>query len=259
MRIITFNANGIRSAADKGFFEWLKLVDPDVVCIQETKVQHHILAQEPFFPEGYFCQYVDAQKPGYSGVAIYAKKQPQNIVTSMDYSIADHEGRYLQFDFEGYSVVSMYLPSGSSSEQRQVIKFEFLDVLSQHLMRLKEQGRELILCGDYNIAHRKEDLKNWKTNQKNSGFLPEERAWMDELFGPFGFVDAFRIINQQTEQYTWWSYRFKAWEKNVGWRIDYQVITPGIRDAVKEVAIYTGDRFSDHAPVIIDYHGEYFA
>lgn len=192
-------------------------------------------------------------KKGYSGTALYAKQKPDQVITGLGWASADTEGRYLQADFGKLSVVSLYLPSGSSSEQAQQKKFDFL---ACYLPVLKEQinsGRDFILCGDWNIAHKPIDLKNWKSNQKNSGFLPEERAWLDTLFDEIGFVDAFRVINQEENQFTWWSNRGAAWEKNVGWRIDYQIVTPALRNTVQRVEIYKAERFSDHAPLIMDY------
>ncbi|CDZ75762.1 Exodeoxyribonuclease [Legionella massiliensis] len=260
MKIISFNANGVRAAARNGFYEWLAKQDADFVCIQETKAQESQLTdpEETFYPRGYFCSYFDAHKKGYSGVAIYARKKPTRIITGLGFDYCDTEGRYLQFDYPKLSVVSLYLPSGTSGEERQAVKYDFLERFAEHLTRLKDEGRELILCGDYNIAHKKIDLKNWRGNQKNSGFLPEERAWMDKLFGPMGFVDAFRVVNQEEEQYTWWSYRNRsAWDNNVGWRIDYQVITPGLVDSVKAVSVSREVRWSDHAPLIIEYEGDW--
>lgn len=261
MKIISFNANGIRAAARNGFYEWLTAQNPDFVCLQETKVQaSEATLGELFYPTGYFCEYYNAQKKGYSGVAIYARKQPQRILRGLGFDYCDNEGRYIQFDYPKLSVISLYLPSGTSGEVRQQVKYDFLDRFAEHLMKLKNEGRELILCGDYNIAHKKIDLKNWRGNQKNSGFLPEERAWMDKLFGDMGFIDAFRVRNQEEEQYTWWSYRSpSAWDKNVGWRIDYQVITPGLIDSVKNVSVSREKRWSDHAPLIIDYEGDWCA
>ncbi len=260
MKVISFNANGIRSAAKKGFYDWLKTQNPDFVCVQETKAQIHQLQPEPlFFPDNYHCDYFDAVKKGYSGVAIYARKKPLNIVKGMGFPYCDEEGRYIQFDYENFSVISLYLPSGTSGEERQTVKFAFLERFALHLAELKAQGRDLIVCGDYNIAHKNIDLKNWRGNQKNSGFLPEERAWLDRLFGDLGFIDAFRLINNQEEQYTWWSNRGRAWEKNVGWRIDYQVITPRLIPHVKAVNIFKDIRFSDHAPLLIEYEGESIA
>lgn len=260
MKIITFNANGIRAAARNGFYDWLTLQDADFVCIQETKAQvEQLIENELFYPQGYFCDYYDAHKKGYSGVAIYARQEPQRIVKGIGYDYCDTEGRYIQFDYPKLSVISLYLPSGTSGDERQVVKYAFLERFADHLQQLKSEGRELIICGDYNIAHKQIDLKNWRGNQKNSGFLPEERAWMDRLFGELGFVDAFRVRNQEPDQYTWWSYRARAWDKNVGWRIDYQVITPGLIDSVAEVSIQREGRWSDHAPLIIEYQGDWHA
>jgi len=253
MRIITLNANGIRSAQRKGFFEWLQAQQADVVCIQETKAQQHQLTDPCFRPLGYQCQYVDAVKPGYSGVAIYMKQPPRRIITALGVPEFDTEGRYVEAQFDDCAVVSVYLPSGSSGEARQDYKYRCLEIFAEHLSRLRRRRREYVLCGDWNIAHKQIDLKNWRSNQKNSGFLPAERAWMDELFTERGFVDAFRQVNDQPDQYTWWSNRGKARENNVGWRIDYHVITPGLADKVRAAEVYTGAWFSDHAPLTIDY------
>lgn len=257
MKVISFNANGIRSAAGKGFYEWLAKQEADFVCLQETKAQvAQLVPEDLYFPKDYFCDYFDAEKKGYSGVAIYAKHKPDRVVKGLGFEIADTEGRYLQFDYPNLSVISLYLPSGTSGEERQAVKFEFLERFADHLERLKLEGRELILCGDYNIAHKKIDLKNWRGNQKNSGFLPEERAWMETLFTERGFVDAFRQVNQEEGQYTWWSFRNrKAWEDNVGWRIDYQVVTPGLKESVSAASVYRETRMSDHAPLTIEYQG----
>lgn len=258
MKVISFNANGIRAAARNGFYEWLALQDADFVCLQETKAQvEQLLPLETFYPSGYSCDYYDAQKKGYSGVAIYARKKPDSIVKGLGFASCDQEGRYIQFDYPKLSIISLYLPSGTSGDLRQSVKYEFLELFADHLVALKKQGRELIICGDYNVAHKQIDLKNWKGNQKNSGFLPAERAWMDKLFGDMGFVDAFRVHNQEADQYTWWSYRSRAWEKNVGWRIDYQVITPGLIQSVSDSRIFREARLSDHAPLMIEYQGDW--
>ncbi|RUR08385.1 exodeoxyribonuclease III [Legionella sp. km772] len=259
MKIISFNANGIRSSARSGFYEWLVEQDADFVCLQETKAQiEQLLPQELYYPTNYFCDYFDAQKKGYSGVAIYARQKPMRVVKGIGYDYCDNEGRYIQFDYPKLSVISLYLPSGTSGDERQTVKYAFLERFEQHLINLKKEGRELIICGDYNIAHKQIDLKNWRGNQKNSGFLPEERAWMDKLFGEMGFIDAFRVHNQDEEQYTWWSYRSRtAWTNNVGWRIDYQVITPGLMEHVVNTRIFRELRFSDHAPLLIEYKGDW--
>ncbi len=258
MRVVSFNANGIRSAARKGFFAWMEQVKPDFVCIQETKA-HHIQLKEDltFFPKPYYCVYVDAVKKGYSGVAIYARVPPQSVMDSLAFSIADEEGRYLQFDYPHFSIASIYFPSGTSGDIRQAVKYQFLEKIAVHFDVLKARHQRLILCGDYNIAHQKIDLKNWQSNQKNSGFLPEERAWMDTLLNQMTFVDAFRVLNQTAHEYTWWSNRGRARENNVGWRIDYQVVTANLLDTIKHVEIYRDTFFSDHAPLMIDYEGDW--
>jgi exodeoxyribonuclease III len=253
MRILTLNVNGVRSAARKGLFDWLKRQRADVVCLQETKAQEDQLTDPVFRPDRHHSFYFDAKKKGYAGTALYARTEPEKIISGFGVPEFDNEGRYLEAQFKNLSVISLYLPSGSSGPERQASKDRFLKVFMPYLKSLRRKKREYILCGDWNIAHQAIDLKNWKSNQKNSGFLPHERAWLDELFGPAGFVDAFRVVDQRAEQYTWWSNRGQAWAKNVGWRIDYQIITPGLKDAVKKVSIYKDQRFSDHAPLIIDY------
>lgn len=252
MEIITFNVNGLRSAAKKGFFDWLAQQQADVVCLQEIKIQDQQLTAD-FYPPGYHCYYHTAQKKGYSGVAIYSRRQPDEVITGLGWPDIDAEGRYLEARFGKLAVVSLYLPSGSSSEERQAVKFSFMARFMPYLKTLHQTDRDYILAGDWNIAHKPIDLKNWKSNQNNSGFLPEERAWMEELFTQAGFIDAFRVVNQQAEQYTWWSNRGRAWEKNVGWRIDYQIITPNLQATVKTASIYKTQRFSDHAPLLINY------
>lgn len=253
MRIITANTNGIRAAAKKGFFDWIKTTDADAVCIQETKAQNHQLTDALFHPEGYTCTYHDAEKKGYSGVAIYSKVKPKKIIEGIGWHDIDVEGRYIEYQFENISIISLYLHSGSAKEERQAIKIDFMERFMAYLLKLRRKRREFVICGDWNIAHKKIDIKNWRGNQKNSGFLPEERAWMDTLFGEAGFVDAFRVVNQEEEQYTWWSNRGQAWANNTGWRIDYQVITPKLESTVKSASVYKDQRFSDHSPLIIDY------
>ncbi len=253
MKIMTVNLNGIRSAARKGFFAWMPGQGSDVVCLQETKAQAAILPPEILTPDGYHGYFHDAVKPGYSGVALYCRKPPDRVKVGLGWPDMDAEGRYIQADYGKLSVISIYVPSGTTGPHRQEIKFSFLDRFKQFLLALKNSGREFILCGDWNIAHKNIDLKNWRGNQKNSGFLPEERAWMDWLFVESGFVDVFRLLNQKEEQYTWWSNRGQARAKNVGWRIDYHVATPGIAKYARRESIYTGQLFSDHAPLMIEY------
>ncbi|MCW5589817.1 MAG: exodeoxyribonuclease III [Legionellales bacterium] len=255
MRIITANVNGIRSAAKKGFFTWLNQQHADVVCLQEIKAQAEQLNDPLFHPPGYHVYFFPAScKKGYSGVAIYSKKKPENVQYGLGFATADTEGRYIQIDFEQLSVASLYLPSGSSGEERQQVKFAFMDQFMEILKNWRQQQRQLIIGGDWNTVHQRIDIKNFSSNQKNSGCLPEERAWIDALFTEVGYVDAFRVINKNAEQYTWWSNRGQAWANNVGWRIDYQIITPGLRDAVYRETIYRDEKFSDHAPLIIDYN-----
>jgi exodeoxyribonuclease III len=253
VRIITLNLNGVRSAASKGFFRWLPLQGADILCVQELKAQPGDIIGEIASPNGYQSYFHCAEKKGYSGVGIYARRQPDQVMEGVGVPEIDAEGRYLRADFGPLSVISIYFPSGSSGEHRQAAKFFFLDRFFPMLRELANCGREIILCGDWNIAHKEIDLKNWRSNQKNSGFLPEERAWLSEVFQDLGFVDIFRRINQEPEQYTWWSNRGQAWVKNVGWRIDYQIATPGIAARATAVSIYKTERFSDHSPLIIDY------
>lgn len=252
-RVMTLNANGIRSAVKKGFFSWLATQNADVVCIQETKATYKELDQTAYHPPGYHVYHLDAVKKGYSGVAIYCKEKPVNIVYGLGFPLCDEEGRSVQVDFPTHSVVSLYLPSGSSGEHRQAAKYDMLKEYLTVLKRMREDDRDYIVCGDFNIAHKQIDLKNWRGNQKNSGFLPDERAWLDQVFEEIGFIDAFRQVNISPEQYTWWSNRGQAWAKNVGWRIDYQLVTPGLQEKIKHAEIYKEQRFSDHAPLILDY------
>lgn len=253
MRVITLNVNGIRSAAKKGLFDWLASVDADVICLQEIKADITQMIDPIFSPLGYHRYVLSAQKKGYSGVAMYAKQAPKQVHVGMQHARADAEGRYVQLDYDHYSIASIYMPSGSSGPERQAWKFELMDYFMPYLKRLAHDHRPYLLCGDWNIAHKPIDLKNWRSNQKNSGFLPEERAWLDVLFNEVGFVDAFRVVNDQPEQYTWWSNRGRAWEKNVGWRIDYQVVSPSLKSTIKSAWIYKEQRFSDHAPLVMDY------
>ncbi|MBT0570074.1 exodeoxyribonuclease III [Curvibacter sp. CHRR-16] len=262
MKIITANLNGIRSAATKGFFEWVQQQDADVLGVQEIKAQADVV-------EGTYCQLAGlsghfhyAEKKGYSGVGLYTRVEPSDIVMGFGVAEFDAEGRWIEkrFDKPGrrLSVISCYFPSGSSGEERQQAKFRFLDVMAQHLAKLKQQ-REFILVGDVNIAHMEADLKNWKGNLKNSGFLPEERAWMSQLLGTEkgqgGLVDVYRQLHPDTTDacYTWWSNRGQAYAKNVGWRLDYHLATPALAAQARHCSIYKDVKFSDHAPVTMDY------
>ncbi|MCP5328165.1 MAG: exodeoxyribonuclease III [Steroidobacteraceae bacterium] len=253
MRVVTLNLNGIRSAASKGAFRWLREQDADVICLQETKAQVGQLDGHDIDIPGYHRYFYDAQRKGYSGVALYARQAPDEVIRGFGVAEFDGEGRYLEARFGKLSVVSLYLPSGSAGPERQASKYRFLEAFLPWMQGLKRRRREYLLCGDWNIAHQPIDLRNWKSNQKNSGFLPEERAWLDRLFGEERWVDAFREINAEPDQYTWWSNRGQAWAKNVGWRIDYQIASPGLAGAAQRTEIYKAQRFSDHAPLIMDY------
>jgi exodeoxyribonuclease-3 len=259
MRIVSLNVNGVRSAARKGFFHWMDKQNADIVCLQETKVQTNQLEDPIYWPQGYRCYYLDAVKKGYSGVALYSRREPDDVIQGIGWPDVDAEGRYLEARFGPLSVVSLYLPSGSSSEERQAVKFDFMSRFLPYLRECAKSGRSYIFCGDWNIAHKPIDLKNWRSNQKNSGFLPEERAWLDVVFEEDGWVDAFRVINQEPDQYTWWSNRGQAWAKNVGWRIDYHVTSPELRETIRAARIYKEERFSDHAPLTIDYDYPFLA
>ena len=253
MRVVTLNCNGIRAASRKGFFDWLPTIDADVVCLQETKAQIDQLTDPLFSPEGYHCYYYDAEKKGYSGTALYSRVEPDKIHRGIGLDIADSEGRYLQADFGDLSVISLYLPSGSSGDERQVRKMRFLEFFMTHLRALARDDRRYIVCGDWNICHKEIDIKNWKGNLKNSGFLPEERAWLDELFDEVGFADSFRRVNAEADQYSWWSNRGQAWLNNTGWRLDYHVVSSNMAGTATSCEIYKEERFSDHSPLIIDY------
>ena len=255
LRVVTLNLNGIRSAASKGCLDWIVAQNADIVCVQELKAQLNDIPAVPLAPTFFWCGFHPAEKKGYSGVGIFAKRKPDRLIEGFGNPEFDAEGRYLQADFGELSMVSLYLPSGSSSDERQQAKFRFLDQFMPILEQLAKCGRQVLLCGDWNIAHTEKDLKNWKSNQKNSGFLPEERAWLSRVFDQLGWVDIHRrLLPEATgDAYTWWSNRGQAWSKNVGWRIDYQIGTPGIAAAARQAAVYKIQRFSDHAPLTIDY------
>ncbi|MYM34291.1 exodeoxyribonuclease III [Duganella sp. FT94W] len=252
-KIISANLNGIRSAASKGFFTWLAKQDADFVCVQELKAQAPDMTPEFRNPGGYHGHFHYAEKKGYSGTGVYSKIEPDRVVIGFGAPEFDAEGRYVQCDFGNLTVISVYCPSGSSGPERQEAKFRFMDLFLPHLQKLHAEGREVVICGDWNIAHKEIDLKNWKGNKKNSGFLPEERAWMTRIFDEVGYVDVHRGLDPREEQYTWWSNRGQAYAKNVGWRIDYHVATPGIAAKATAVAVYKDEKFSDHAPLIIEY------
>ncbi|MBS1189976.1 MAG: xth [Rhodocyclaceae bacterium] len=255
LRIISLNLNGIRSAWNKNVLPWAAQQQADVICLQELKAQLPDLSAEMLAPAGFQAHYHCAEKRGYSGVGLWCRKPPDRVVAGLGHAEFDAEGRYLQADFGQLSVISLYLPSGSSSPERQEAKFRFMEVFFPHLAGLRAAGREIVICGDWNIAHREIDLKNWKSNQKNSGFLPEERAWLTRVFDDLGWIDVYRRLYPDAggEAYTWWSNRGQAWAKNVGWRIDYHVATPAIAAGALQGSVYKAERFSDHAPVSVDY------
>jgi exodeoxyribonuclease III len=253
MRIISVNCNGIRSATNKGLLTWLKRQKPDVVCLQELKANVEDIPEEWNSWKNYHVYFHPAEKKGYSGVGVVTKIKPDRVIVGLDIPEIDVEGRYLRLDFGNLSVISLYMNSGSASDAAQAKKNHFMAKFLPILRDLKATGREIIICGDWNIAHKEIDLKNWRGNKKNSGFLPEERAWLTTLFDDVGYVDVFRTLNPLPEQYTWWSARGAARENNVGWRIDYHIATPAVAATAEYTRIFTAEAFSDHAPLSIDY------
>jgi len=255
LRIISANLNGIRSATTKGFLDWLAVQNADFLCVQELKAQEADLSGDMMAPAGYTGYFHYAEKKGYSGVGIYARQKPQQVIIGLGIPQIDAEGRYIELVYGNFSVISVYLPSGSSGEDRQAAKFHFMEHFYTHLAQLAKAGRQIVLCGDWNIAHQEIDLKNWKGNLKNSGFLPEERSWLTRVFSELGWADVYRRLHPATtgEAYTWWSNRGQAYAKNVGWRLDYQVATPLLAASAHSAAIYKQQRFSDHAPLTVDY------
>ncbi len=257
-KLTSLNLNGIRSAANKGVEAWLAKSRPDCICVQEVKAQAADVAGRFEEIAGMRGHFHFAQKKGYSGVAVYTRHEPSDVVVGWDGGEFDAEGRYVELRFDTpsrkLSIISSYFPSGSSGEERQQAKFRFLAGFDPHLSALKKQ-REFILCGDINIAHQQQDLKNWRSNQKNSGFLPEERAWMTKLLSDTGLVDVYRRLQPDTTDtcYTWWSNRGQAYANNVGWRLDYHLATPALAALARTEAIYKDEKFSDHAPITVEY------
>ncbi|HZT13912.1 MAG TPA: exodeoxyribonuclease III [Candidatus Baltobacteraceae bacterium] len=253
MKIVSLNCNGIRSAARKGFYAWMERVDPDFVCLQETKAQEHQLPLEAAAVSHYTAVFLDAERKGYSGVAIYAKREPDGVVRGLGWPEYDREARWLQFDYGSLSIVSFYMPSGAMGPVRQVVKEAFMERFLPELARLRKTGRSYIICGDFNIAHREIDVYNPVRCSKISGFFPHERAWLDRVVNELGWVDGFRTVNTEPKQFSWWSNFQNAFERNNGWRIDYQLLTPDLAPAVRSAEIYRDERFSDHAPVVMEY------
>jgi exodeoxyribonuclease-3 len=253
MRIITCNVNGLRAAASKGFLDWLLAQKPDAACLQEIKAQEADLPKHVLAPRGLHGFFHPAQKRGYSGVAIYSRREPDRVTLGLGIPEIDAQGRFIQCDYGDLSIVSLYMPSGTMGEEAQARKYAFMDRFLPRLADMRRCGREFIVCGDWNIAHREIDVKNWKTNQATTGFLPREREWLTRVFEEHGFVDVFRKIDPNPDRFTWWVQFANARARNIGWRIDYQVATPGIAKKAKKASIYTAEIFSDHAPVVIDY------
>jgi len=257
LRVISINVNGIRSAAGKGLYPWMARQRADIVCLQELKAHELDIPRAFARARSARPYFACATRKGYSGVALLSRQEPLNVTCGFGSAEFDAEGRYLQADFDSLSVISVYFPSGSSSPDRQQAKYRFLDQFEPVMRRLTRGGREVILCGDINIAHTPMDLKNWRSNQKNSGFLPEERAWLTRVYSQ-GWVDVYRRLHPAAAEsgYTWWSNRGQAWAKNVGWRIDLQIATPGVAATATAASVYKRRRFSDHAPLTVDYEWE---
>ncbi len=251
MKIISYNVNGIRAAISKGFIEWLKSANPDVICLQEIKATEDQIPTDVISEAGYpFQYYFSAQKKGYSGVAILCKSEPKNVVFGTGIENMDFEGRNLRVDFDSLSVMSMYLPSGTNND-RLGYKFQYMDTIQEYIINLRNEIPNLLVCGDYNICHEAIDIHNPKGNEKTSGFLPEERAWLDS-FMKTGMIDTFRHLNKEPDNYSWWSYRANARNNNKGWRIDYCLAAAPLKDKIKRALILPEAKHSDHCPVLVE-------
>lgn len=253
LNIISANVNGIRSAYKKGFENYIAASGADIVCVQELKAQEADLSDNMKRPHDMYGVWHCAEKRGYSGVAIYSKQQPDRTQIGIGIDDFDREGRFVRADFGNLSVISLYLPSGTSAPERQTFKYQFLEAFYPLLHSMKAEGRDIVVCGDWNIAHQNIDLKNWKGNQKNSGFLPEERAWLSKVINELGWVDIWRTLYPEVAGYTWWSNRGQAYSKDVGWRIDYQMVTPELAKKATAASVYKDEKFSDHAPLLVSY------
>jgi exodeoxyribonuclease III len=250
-KIISYNVNGLRAALKKDLIGWLKTSNPDIFCMQEIKAESHQVEQHLFEAEGYHCYWHSAQKKGYSGVALLSKQKPDHVEVGCGIEKYDNEGRFIRADFGDVSILNVYIPSGSSGEERQAFKMVFLKDFQEYINQLKKQKQKLIIVGDYNICHQSIDIHNPVSNKNSSGFLPEERAWIDG-FIKSGFIDSFRHVNKQPHQYTWWTYRFGAREKNLGWRIDYQMATENLGQRIKNATILSSINHSDHCPILLE-------
>ncbi|GAA5000525.1 exodeoxyribonuclease III [Acinetobacter puyangensis] len=257
LRVVSINVNGLRSSHKKGLFEWIEQSEADVICMQETRISDHQWT-DAFKPEGWYAHLFPAERAGYAGTAIYSRLPFLHIQDGLGFDLADTQGRFTVASFDvglekPVEIASLYLPSGSSGEEAQVRKDHFLEQYQQLLKQWRDQNRSIIVCGDYNIVHKRIDIKNWSGNQKSSGCLPHERAWLDHIYDELGYVDTFRVVREEAELYSWWSNRGQARAKNVGWRIDYQACSPDWKDRTVNAWVYKEQWFSDHAPVIIDY------
>ena len=253
MKVLTLNVCGIRASQKKGLFEWLKKIKPDLICFQEVRALEEQISSDDFNISGYKRYMSVAEKKGYSGVCIYTKEIPKNINESFGSKLFTSEGRFIELELNKLNIISIYFPSGSSGEVRQELKYQFMSKFESYLKKIKKINKPILICGDWNIAHKEIDIKNWKGNKKNSGFLPEERAWIDKIINHYGCIDTFRFINDKPDNYTWWSNRGRAWDNNVGWRIDYQMLSSPKDIEILSADIYKKERFSDHSPLIIDY------
>lgn len=252
MRIISYNVNGIRAAVKKGFMDWLKTNPADVICIQETKAEQADVDHQAFRDLGYHDFWYSAQKKGYSGVAVFTKIKPDHVEYGTGHKVSDDEGRVIQLDFGDVRVINAYFPSGTSGDIRQQFKYEWLDEMHKYLLKLKKKKPNLVLCGDYNIAHHEIDIHDPKGNKKSSGFLPEEREWMTKFLDS-GWIDSFRVFHPEPHRYSWWSQRFPSVRlNNKGWRIDYINITEPLRKKLKDAEIFPDIKHSDHCPVFLD-------
>lgn len=254
MRVITLNVEGIKQAAEKGLYDWMVAQNADVICLQDLRAKEYQLDDDLYHPPGYTPYFFDAFEDGFSGVAIYCRKPPKAIMTGLGFELCDFNGRFIQADYDKVSIASMLIPSGLKGDNAQSEKYRFMDEFLNHLKKALRKRRQFIFCGTWNVAYKSTDLSNWYVNQSNSGFLPDEREWLNVIFEELGYVDAFRAVNNGDKEFTWWPDYNRAWDLNEGARIDYQVTSAGLKKSVQGAAIYKGQRFSNYAPLIVDYN-----